>query len=303
MSRVILNLLPYFVLMLGSATTYAASDASALSFSAIKTAQSSGTSEAMVVDGGKLFTWRKLSHTAILVRHPEGDFLWDTGIGIEAEAQMEEFNFIDSLLFSIENVTPARQQLDANGYDANNLMAIIPSHMHWDHASGIEDFLGVPVWVQQESYDEAIAGQPPGFLQSQYDNKAIDWQILKMTDHAYKGFPKSFDIYGDGTAVLVDLSGHTHGQLGLFLSTAGGQRYFFVGDTAWTLKGVSENKSRPSIENWLLGVDTDIEENARVLEKIHRLSKADSGLVIVAAHDEIQLEKLPRHPEFIREIQ
>jgi glyoxylase-like metal-dependent hydrolase (beta-lactamase superfamily II) len=284
--------------MLGSATTYAAADTSGLSFSAIKTAQSSGTSEAMVVDGGKLFSWRKLSHSAILVSHPAGDFLWDTGIGIEAEVQMEEFGFIDSLLFKIENITPARQQLDANGYDTNNLMAIIPSHMHWDHASGIEDFLGVPVWVQQKSYDEAIAGKPPEFLQSQYDNKAINWKILQMTDHAHKGFLKSFDIYGDGTAVLVDLSGHTEGQLGLFLTTTSGQRYFFIGDTAWTFKGVSENKSRPLIENWLLGVDTDIDENARVLEKIHRISNADAGLIIVPAHDEIQLVKLPRHPQF-----
>jgi N-acyl homoserine lactone hydrolase len=292
--------LPYLVLLGWSATTYGASDESDLSFSAIKTAQSSGTSEAMVVDGGKLFNWRKLIHAAVLVRHPKGDILWDSGIGIEAQAQMDEFGFIDSLLFSIENIVPARTQLDANGYDVKDLMAIIPSHMHWDHASGIEDFLGVPIWVQQKSYDEAIAGQPPGFLQSQYDHKAIDWQILKMADQAYKGFPKSFDIYADGTAVLVDLSGHTEGQLGLFLTTASGQRYFFIGDTAWTLKGISENKSRPLIENWLLGVDTDIEMNARVLEKIHRLAKQDTNLVIVPAHDELQLEKLPLYPAFSR---
>ncbi len=296
--RVVLQCFMHIVLWGWSVTTYAVSGESDLSFSAIKTAQSSGTSEAMVVDGGDLFTWRKLAHVAVLVRHPKGDFLWDTGIGIEAEEQMAVFNFIDSLLYSIDNVEPARLQLDANGYDVKKLMAIIPSHMHWDHASGIEDFLGVPIWIQQESYDEAVAGQPSSFLQSQYDHKAINWQILKMADQVYQGFSKSLDIFGDGTAVLVGLSGHTHGQLGLFLTTGSGKRYFFIGDTAWTLKGVHENKSRPAIAEWLVDVDTDIEKNAIVIEKIHHLSKKDAELIIVPAHDELQLKKLPRYPEF-----
>ncbi|MFT5136145.1 MAG: N-acyl homoserine lactone hydrolase [Arenicella sp.] len=281
-----------------SATISARSAESGLSFSVIQTAQSSGTSEAMVVEGGGLFTWRKLEHVAVLVHHPKGNFLWDTGMGSEARAQMEEFSFIDSVLFRIDNIIPARQQLDVNGYDMNQLMAIIPSHMHWDHASGIEDFLGVPIWVQQKSYDEAAAGQPPGFLQSQYDSNAINWKILKMTDQSYQDFPKSLDIFDDGSAVLVDLSGHTHGQLGLFLTIGNGKRYFFIGDTAWTVKGVNENKSRPAIERWLLGVDTDIEENAKVLEKIHQLSKKDNELTIVPAHDELQIKKLPHYPQF-----
>ena len=294
----VLRCLIFTSLLSWSATTYANSVDSGLSFSVIRTAQSSGTSEAMVVEGGDLFAWRKLEHVAVLVHHPKGDFLWDTGMGSEAKAQMQEFSFIDSVLFNIDNIRPARQQLDANGYDIDQLMAIIPSHMHWDHASGIEDFLGVPIWVQQESYDEAAAGQPPGFLQSQYDHNAIDWQMLTMADQSYHGFPKSLDIFSDGSAVLVDLSGHTHGQLGLFLTIENGERYFFIGDTAWTVKGVNENKSRPAIERWLLGVDTDIEKNAKVLEKIHLLSKEHNELTIVPAHDELQIKKLPHYPQF-----
>jgi glyoxylase-like metal-dependent hydrolase (beta-lactamase superfamily II) len=282
-----------------SVTTYAAAvEESPLSFSVIRTAQSGGSSEAMVVQGGGLFTWRKLEHVAVLVRHPKGDFLWDTGIGIEVEKQTAVFSFVEHSLFSLENVKPARLQLDENGYDVNTLMAIIPSHMHWDHASGIEDFLGVPVWIQQQGYDEAFAGKPSSFLTSQYDHQEINWQILKMSNQVYRGFSKSLDIYGDGTAVLVDLSGHTLGQLGLFLTTGSGKRYFFIGDTAWAIKGIRENRSRPAIVEWLVGVDTDIEKNARVIEKIHHLANKDSELMIVPAHDELQIKKLPHYPEF-----
>lgn len=271
-----------------------------LTFSVIKTAESSGSLEAMVVDGGGLFDVRHLVHTSVLVRHPKGDFLWDSGIGTEAEQQMSAFSFLESQLFSIQNVAPVQQQLTEQNYKPDSLMAIIPSHMHWDHASGLEDFSGVPVWTLQKSYDEAMKGLPPGFLRSQYDSPDINWQIIKLKDQDYLEFEQSFDIYGDGSAMLVDLSGHTHGQLGLFLTLENGMRYFFIGDTTWIVEGVDNNKSRPAIVEWLVGVDTDFDKNARVIDKIHQLSKQYPAMVIVPAHDERQLQRLAVYPEFMK---
>ncbi len=274
--------------------------ATEISFSVIKTADSSGSLESMVVDGGGLFTVRSLIHAAVLVRHPKGDFLWDSGIGSEVESQMDVFNFFESQLFSINNVQPARQQLASQGYAIENLMAIIPSHMHWDHVSGLEDFLGTSVWVQEKSYSEALNGEAPAFILSQYDSPDLKWHTLTLMDKPYRGFTKSLDIHGDGSAVLVDLSGHSHGHLGLFLTLKSGKQYFFIGDATWVIAGVEENKSRPWITDTLVGVDTDIEQNAQVIEQIHKLSKQDPDLFIVPAHDELQLKSLPNFPDFSR---
>ena len=52
-----------------------------LGFSVITTGASAGSLEAMVVDGGGYFTVRKLVHPAVLVEHPNGTLLWDTGLG------------------------------------------------------------------------------------------------------------------------------------------------------------------------------------------------------------------------------
>jgi len=271
-----------------------------LTFSVLKTAESNGSLEAMVVDGGEIFDIRQLVHTAVLVRHPKGDILWDTGIGTQIEQQLSAFSFLEGLLFSIQNVKPAYQQLVEHHYNLDELTAIIPSHLHWDHASGLEDFIGVPVWVQQNTYEEAMGGQPPGFVISQYDSPAIEWQKIKLADKHYRGFKKSHDIYDDGSAVLVDLSGHTHGQFGLFLTLQSGKSYFFIGDTTWVVEGIQNNKSRPAIVDWLVGVDTDVETNAKVIDKIHQLSQRDPELVIVPAHDERQLKRLPVYPEFLQ---
>lgn len=271
---------------------------SGLSFSVLKTASSSGTLEAMVVAGGSYLRWRELVQVAMLVRHPKGDFLWDSGIGTEIEAQMSVFSFLDKQLFSIKDVLPVRTQFDQHGYDSGNLFAIIPSHMHWDHVSGIEDFLGTPVWVQDASLEEAKASVPPGFVSSQFDDPGIQWQSLTLEDGPYMGFEQSKDIYGDQSAVLVDLSGHAHGQVGLFLNLDNGERYFFIGDTTWVLEGITNNQSRSNIVQWLVGVDADIEQNAALIDKIHHLSRENKDLVIVPAHDEVVLQRLPIYPLF-----
>jgi len=265
-------------------------------FSAIKTAQSKGSIEAMVVDGGGWTTWRKLSHVAILVQHPKGDILYDTGIGKDVVSQMEVFNLLDQQLFAIEGLNPARDQLEQHAYDLKRLNAIVVGHMHWDHVSGLEDFLGTPVWVPEEALDEARAGEPPGFVMSQYDDPDINWQPVTLHSAPYLGFERSLDVYGDGRIVLVDLTGHADGQLGMVLNLDNGDQYFFIGDTTWTIEGVKKNRSRPVFVQWMTGVDRNYELNAKLINTLHELDKNNTELVIVPAHDENVLKTLPRYP-------
>lgn len=287
-------------LMLSSSCAILAepSEAPAVTFSTIITANSGGAQEAMVVGGGRWLTQRKLVHTAILVSHPKGDFLWDSGIGRDYEAQMEAFSFWQKPLFKIENVKPAAAQLKSNSYDTKQLMAIIPSHMHWDHASALEDFPNTPVWLQKQEHLSAQQGKPPGFIHSQFDSEALVWKYIQLNESPYEGFEKSLDLFSDGSVILVDLSGHTSGQLGMFLNTPKG-RYFFIGDTTWSIEGVKTNRGRPSFVNWMMGVDQNAEQNDQVIEKIHALSQSNPELIVVPAHDENIANKLPLYPNFL----
>lgn len=273
-------------------------DINELKFSVLVTAESSGSLEAFIVADGSWFTKRKLVHTAVLVSHPKGDFLFDSGIGKDYAAQMSVFSFLEQQLFKIENVRPARIQLLEKNYDFNKLFAVIPSHMHWDHVSGLEDFVEIPIWLQRNSHVEAQHGKPPGFVLSQYDDNDLKWKYLDLQSTEYEGFFKSLDIFNDGSVVLVDLSGHTDGQLGMFLNTPSGERYFFIGDTTWSKLGVINNKPRPKFIDWLVGVDSDYELNNLVIEKLHKLHKDKPDIIIVPAHDEFSLKGLPVYPEF-----
>lgn len=274
-------------------------DPADISFSVIVTAESGGAQEAMVVSSGSWFKQRKLVHNAILIKHPKGDLLWDSGIGTEVEKQMEVFAFWEKQLFAIENVKPAIKQLNSNNYPIDTIKAIIPSHMHWDHVSAIEDFPSTPVWIQKSEYNEAHQGKPPGFVLSQFDSPEIDWHFIELSEKPYKGFAKSKDIYGDGSLVLVDLAGHSQGHLGLFVNTKTKGQYFFIGDATWAIKGIQDNRGRPKIVQWATGVDNNVEQAESVIDKIHALSKKEPDLVVVPAHDEMVTAKLPNYPEFL----
>jgi metal-dependent hydrolase (beta-lactamase superfamily II) len=52
--------------------------------------------------------------------------------------------------------------------------------LHWDHASGIEDFktLNTPVWVQQHELKTAKNAKQPSFIQSQFDDPGINWHFI-----------------------------------------------------------------------------------------------------------------------------
>ena len=115
---------------------------------------------------------------------------------------------------------------------------IIPSHMHWDHVSGLKDFPQADVWVRAEELEHARHGRPPAFIASQFDGD-VRWHLFDFDGPAYMGYPASLDLFGDGAVVLVPMPGHTAGQVGMFLALPSGRRLFFVGDTTWSLEGLT----------------------------------------------------------------
>lgn len=273
------------------------SEENLLRYSVINTAQSSTTLEVLVVDGGGWFTPRNLVHPAVLIQHPKGDLLWDTGIRSNIDEQFSNFSFLEKQLFKIENVRPAISQLADQSYDLSRLIAVIPSHMHWDHVSALEDFNGTPVWVQSKEYEAALNGPSPAYIQSQFDDPNINWQTLRLEPSPYMGFSHSKDIFEDGTVVLVGLSGHTQGQVGMFLNTAN-QSLFFIGDTSWTARGIETLRGRPDLVNYLVNVDADAAENFARIVEIHAAQEQNPELVVVPAHDELVLNELPIYPAF-----
>lgn len=269
-----------------------------VSFSSIITGHSRGALESTVIEDGSWFNVRQPIHQAIYIKHPKGDLLFDTGLGNTTEAALKEQSWLDQQLFSVVDVKSVQQQLNEQGIPLNQIKGIIPSHLHWDHTGGLPDLLGIPVLAQQTGIDYALnEGAEPGFLKAHLIKEVL-WQAIELNDLAYMGFERSLDIYQDGSLVLVGLEGHTPGQVGLFINLNEQERYFFIGDTTWTLDGVTKNLPRPGITQWLLDIDQNLEQNNARIQKIHDLSRAHPEVIIVPAHDQFVAQRLPHFPEF-----
>lgn len=266
--------------------------------SLIKTAQSAGSPEAFVVKGGRWLHQRKLIHAALLIEHPQGKLLFDTGLGRSIDQAFANNSWWQRKLFAYEELNPAIDQLATQNIAVSDITAVIPSHLHWDHTGGLPDFNGVPVWVTEQGLDDALNhGHRPAYLPELLEETA-NWQSLKLSENNYRGFAHSLDIFNDGRLILVDLSGHTQGHLGLFVNLDSGRQLFFIGDTSWTAQGVKNNQPRPAFVHWINPVDLHPEQNNDMLNKIHHLTKVDPALLIVPAHDEVVAEKIARFPRY-----
>ncbi len=164
------------------------------------------------------------------------------------------------------------------------LLPLQSDHLHWDHASGVEDFENIPVWTGPAERTGAIlSGNKKGYLQSQFDGADINWQTIDYTETPYLNYDKSFDFFKDGTVILVPMKGHTEGSVGLFLNMGGNRNYFFSGDTTWSLEGFQ----RPAHKHALMRafVDGDIDALEYEIKRVNALMEYQPSLIVIPAHD------------------
>ncbi len=255
------------------------------------------TLEFFVFKGGSLFKTRKLSHVSILIQHPKGTFVFDTGLGSEIEEQFHDhFSFMDRQMFKFTKLETLKETLVKNEFNPDSIDFIIPTHLHFDHASGIEDFPNASVWTTKDEYDYAKSDKanPPAFIKEQYDGDFLQWKFIDFQDNPYEIFKESYDVFNDGTVVLVKLPGHTNGSLGMFVNLKSGKQYFFTGDLTWAAEAISIPSEKHPIPR--KKVDGDREKVKETIVNVHYLKKKKEDIIIVPAHDAKAQKDIPRFP-------
>ena len=253
-----------------------------LRFSILPTATTTAP-EGVMFEGGSWFRLRTMDHSAVLICHPQGFVLFDTGLGRAIDSQFTEFPLLTRSSFAYRVLETLAEVVDRDDPCPGRPPRIIPSHLHWDHAGGVEDFPGAEVWIQPEELQQARSGGvDQGFLPGEIDSATINWHPFAFDDRPYEQFPRSLDVFDDGSLILVPMAGHTEGSVGLFLTT-GSQRYFFTGDTTWALEGFLRPAHKFFAARSL--ADLDLTRLEAEIVGVHRLIARDPALIVIPAHD------------------
>jgi len=165
----------------------------------------------------------------ILVVHPRGTILWDTGMIPDAEVQPgvdvppapSKYSRSGAIGPTVVNRT-LKSQLAEIGYAPSDITYLILSHSHVDHAANANDYAG-STWIVQRAERD--------FMFDDKRRTSPDFAHYSALEHSKKMLlDGDYDVFGDGRVVLKSTPGHSPGHQSMFLKLAKTGPVFITGD-------------------------------------------------------------------------
>lgn len=233
---------------------------------------------------------------SVLIERENDLVLFDTGIGTRIGEEMRAPVYWGNLFFhrcvmhtQFDQARDALvHQLSRLGFKPTDVKNIIISHLHWDHAGGMRDFPHARFFVNRREWEfvsNLSSGQlfKTAFIKQQFHEQGLEIELIETDPHKpFRNFTASYDIFGDGSMVLVDLPGHSPGLMGLYLSMPSGRRFFFSADTFYFPEGLEERIPKSKLMQLLVSEGPEAQDS---IEQVYQLMRAEPDLEIVGSHD------------------
>jgi N-acyl homoserine lactone hydrolase len=168
-----------------------------------------------------------------LIQHPEGNLLFDSGLHPSVRTHPAERlgAAANGLALFVELGQDVVSRLHSVGLSPRDVGHVAHSHLHFDHAGGIEFFPNAQFYIRRAELP--FAHWPPVYQQSMYVradfDHAVNWMEVEG-DH---------DVFGDGRLILFPTPGHTPGHQSL-LVRLDRQAIILVGDAAYLRKNIEQ---------------------------------------------------------------
>jgi glyoxylase-like metal-dependent hydrolase (beta-lactamase superfamily II) len=244
------------------------------------------------VETAKTFSNFSFGSTAgsVLVKHPAGDLLIDTGSSSHYDQEISGYPFatwlkLKALAGQLKPKVPLPDLLRRAGEDPAKLRWAILSHVHLDHAGGLMDLPHLPVLLTREELQFAAdpSVQAKGYVIGVHNQKfpPVAAPTLPFDPRPYETFDESADLYRDGSVIVVPLRGHTPGSVGIFVNLSPTRRFFYVGDSVDDERGFKERVGKSLI---LRDSDNDMALANQIVGRLSELHEKVPGLAIIPAH-------------------
>ncbi len=145
--------------------------------------------------------------TCYLVMHPKGMLLYDTGLNDRLVGRPLYENVLDG--YGQIKFNTLSGQLADIGVTPANIDYLVLSHYHWDHIGNAGDFAGSTWLVYQGDRDHMFAAEA----------RAQAWfnQYSALERSKTRVLSGDYDVFGDGTVVVLATPGHTEGHCSLLV--------------------------------------------------------------------------------------
>jgi N-acyl homoserine lactone hydrolase len=246
--------------------------------------------------GSSPASWESRPVPVFLVRHPNlGNILIDTGLHPSvARNPRDNMGRFSGRHYRVEEGKDTVSQLRERGLAPSDIAFVVLTHLHEDHASGIEAFPDAQFVLSKTEWEAATGGgrvRLQGYIRSQYDY-AFEYHTVDFDAgfiESYGPFGRSFDLFGDGSVRLAYTPGHSPGHVSVILRLPR-RDFVVIGDAAYDWKqfeGRAEPLQLADEHNW-----------RRSLRELQAYRRTYPYALMVPGHDQEFWEKLePRYEE------
>jgi glyoxylase-like metal-dependent hydrolase (beta-lactamase superfamily II) len=159
-----------------------------------------------------------LSVASYLIVHPRGVLMWDAGAVADRErsggvGHEQRLVRRDNQERFVKLAPTLTSQLAAAGYEPSDVTHLALSHYHWDHTADANLFAGAQWLVPKKEQDKMFSADPPGGTRPETYSALKNSRTTPITAAEY-------DVFGDGTVVIRQATGHTEGHSVLYVKLA-----------------------------------------------------------------------------------
>ena len=212
-----------------------------------------------------------------LVRHGADLLLWDAGLPLALLGKAEDA----AAPLRLRLTTTITEQLAAIGVKPADVTLLGISHNHWDHTGQAAAFPGARLLMDKADFLALRQKPAPFFTDPSTLQPWLDGDARKEL------ISGDYDVFGDGSVVMVGLPGHTPGNHGLLVRLAHRGPILISGDAVHMPEQLTSHglpPSNPSRADSLASID-------RIVGIVR-----DAHASLVIEHDPASVAKLPVLP-------
>lgn len=240
-------------------------------------------------------SWVGLPISVFLIEHKDGLVLFDTGLDPAIVSNPEYISqAIGRLLlkrifrFEINPEDKLGETLRASGFEPRQVRKAIISHLHFDHIGGIADIPQAELLVSYKEWDQLSDPHPERdwILREHIERPSAKWCPIRFEpsgDAVFSSFPRTFDVMGDGSLILLPTPGHTPGSLSMLVRSSLGPPILLVGDLAYSADAIFQDRVPGT---------GDAKQLRSTYAKVRQLKADLPDLLIIPSHDDAAIAQL-----------